>query len=57
MGCVDVEAIRLISLGKDYFTTWDQRSLEELRVENGQTFLVTRRQVNPNFTRDTLTPV
>ncbi|KAG0045590.1 hypothetical protein BGZ83_009224 [Gryganskiella cystojenkinii] len=52
LGYADPENVRLFSLGKDYNPMWDQRSLEELRIENGQTFLATKRQSFSSSVRD-----
>lgn len=57
MGCSDPDAIRLFAHGKDFSTALDQKSLEELRVESGQTFLVNRRQLYSNTSRDVVAMV
>ncbi|KAF8979549.1 hypothetical protein BGZ46_005284 [Entomortierella lignicola] len=39
----EAEEIRLFSLGKDFIAGWDSKTLEELQIENGQSFLATKR--------------
>ncbi|KAI8603401.1 hypothetical protein EDD21DRAFT_34203 [Dissophora ornata] len=41
--CSETEEVRLFSLGKDFVSGWDSRTLEELRIENGQSFLASKR--------------
>ncbi|KAF9438482.1 hypothetical protein BGZ76_007601 [Entomortierella beljakovae] len=43
LGCSEPEDIRLFSLGKDFLSAWDNRTLEELQVENFQPFLASKR--------------
>ncbi|KAF9352724.1 hypothetical protein BGX26_009493 [Mortierella sp. AD094] len=43
LSCAEPEDVRLFSLGKDFLSGWDSRTLEELQIENGQTFLASRR--------------
>ncbi|KAF9113716.1 hypothetical protein BGX27_000930 [Mortierella sp. AM989] len=43
LGCAEPEEVRLFSLGKDFLSGWDSRTLEELHIENGQSFLASRR--------------
>ncbi|KAF9917165.1 hypothetical protein BX616_001769 [Lobosporangium transversale] len=43
--CSDQEEVRLFSLGKDFSMAWDGRTLEELQVENGQSFLASKRTI------------
>ncbi|KAF9350177.1 hypothetical protein BGX34_001374 [Mortierella sp. NVP85] len=42
-GCSEPDEIRLFSLGKDFVPSWDARTLEELHVDNNQSFLVNKR--------------
>ncbi|KAI1320684.1 hypothetical protein EDD11_010218 [Mortierella claussenii] len=48
--CTPQEEVRLFSLGKDFSVAWDSRTLEELQVENGQSFLATKRMKPPALT-------
>ncbi|KAF9580262.1 putative ubiquitin carboxyl-terminal hydrolase FAF-X, partial [Lunasporangiospora selenospora] len=42
-GCSEPEEVRVFSLGKDLIPAWDHKTLEELQVDDGQTFLATKR--------------
>ncbi|KAF9091841.1 hypothetical protein BGX23_004831 [Mortierella sp. AD031] len=42
-GCKEPEEVRLFLLGKDLPLVWDNRTLEELQVENDAAFLATKR--------------
>ncbi|KAF9956284.1 Ubiquitin carboxyl-terminal hydrolase 34, partial [Modicella reniformis] len=54
--CSEPEDIRLFSLGKDFVSGWDSRTLEELHVENGQSFLATKRPQSVILTRSQSAP-
>ncbi|KAF9175067.1 hypothetical protein BGX20_008408 [Mortierella sp. AD010] len=43
LNCAEPEDVRLFSLGKDFSSGWDSRTLEDLQIENNQTFLASRR--------------
>ncbi|KAG0255604.1 hypothetical protein BG011_005045 [Mortierella polycephala] len=43
LSCPEPEEVRLFVLGKDLIQGWDNRTLEELQIENGQTLLASRR--------------
>ncbi|KAF9195866.1 hypothetical protein BGZ50_003127 [Haplosporangium sp. Z 11] len=43
LGYPEAEEVRLFVLGKDLIQGWDNRTLEELQIENGQTLLASRR--------------
>ncbi|KAG0002609.1 hypothetical protein BGZ79_002672 [Entomortierella chlamydospora] len=43
LNCAEPEDVRLFSLGKDFLSGWDSRTLEELQIENNQTFLASIR--------------
>ncbi|KAG0316912.1 hypothetical protein BGZ99_006614 [Dissophora globulifera] len=43
LGCSEPEEVRLFSMGKDFAPGWESRTLEELHVENGQSFLASKR--------------
>lgn len=56
-GCSEPEEVRLFSLGKDFMLSWDNKTLEELRVGNGQSFLVSKRPHSLNLSRSQTVPV
>ncbi|KAI7819439.1 hypothetical protein BC939DRAFT_460245, partial [Gamsiella multidivaricata] len=43
LGCSEPEDVRLFSLGKDFATAWDSRTLEELHIDNCQSILASKR--------------
>ncbi|KAF9573120.1 hypothetical protein EC968_008969 [Mortierella alpina] len=43
LGCSEHDEIRLFLLGKDILPAWDNKTLEELDIEHGQTLLASKR--------------
>ncbi|KAF9957098.1 hypothetical protein BGZ72_002145 [Mortierella alpina] len=43
LGCLEPDEVRLFLLGKDILPAWDNKTLEELDIENGQTLLASKR--------------
>ncbi|KAF9938245.1 hypothetical protein BGZ67_000390 [Mortierella alpina] len=43
LGCSETDEVRLFLLGKDILPAWDNKTLEELDIEQGQTLLASKR--------------
>ncbi|KAF9310793.1 hypothetical protein BG003_008108 [Podila horticola] len=49
LGCTDPEDVRIFYHGKDFSISIDHKTLEELNVESGQTFLASKRPTSNAF--------